>query len=173
MEAAISLAVAKLNRERWEVSRGPWVEEWTWAGENARTTAGLLPQRRGPVVGGPGTGGTRLSPGVAGPIEASARSSKGLLRARRHDAVHAQILDHLPVVVVSMSRNEGCDDRPRVQTVDTVNSSVGILGSNRRERLVCIGERIRSSLQELLLRRQTVMLFGSTGIFSPRIFEAK
>ena len=62
------------------------------------------------------------------------------LRARRHNAVHAQILDHLPIVVISVSRDEGCDDRPRVQTIDTVNLSVGILGSDRRERLVCISE---------------------------------
>ena len=52
----------------------------------------------------------------------------GLLRARRHNAVHAQILDHLSIVVESMSRNERCDDRPGVQTVDTVNRRVGILG---------------------------------------------
>ena len=54
----------------------------------------------------------------------------GSLRAWRHNTVHAQILDHLPIVVVSVSRDEGCDDRPRVQTVDTVNSGVGILRSN-------------------------------------------
>ena len=50
-------------------------------------------------------------------------------------------------------------DRPRVQTVYTVNSGVGILGSNRRERLVCIGERIRSGLQEFLFRPQTLKCF--------------
>src|ERR1700678_3357654 len=83
----------------------------------------------------------------------------GSLRAWRHNTVHAQILDHLPIVFVSMSRNERCNDRPRVQTVGTLNSSVGILGSNRRERLVCIGERIRSGLQEFLLRRQTLNAF--------------
>ena len=83
----------------------------------------------------------------------------GSLRAWRHNAVHAQILHHLPIVVVSVSRDEGCDDRPRVQTVDTVNSGVGILRSNRCERLVCIGERIRGSLQEFLFRRQTIDAF--------------
>src|ERR1700729_1761173 len=79
------------------------------------------------------------------------RSMMGSLRAWRQNAVHAQILDHLPIVVVSMSGNERCNDRPRVQTVDTVNRGVGILGSNRRERLVCVGERIPSGLQEFLL----------------------
>src|ERR1700733_12990189 len=87
------------------------------------------------------------------------RSMMGSLRAWRHNAVHAQILDHLPIMVVSMSRNERCNDRPRVQTVDTVNSGGGVLGSNRRERLVCIGERIRSGLQEFLLRPQTLNAF--------------
>src|SRR6185437_7093937 len=83
----------------------------------------------------------------------------GSLRAWRYDAVHAQILDHLPIVVVSMSRNKRCDDRPRVQTVNTVNRSVGIRRSNRGERLVRIGERIGSGLQEFLLRGQTVNTF--------------
>jgi hypothetical protein len=102
-----------------------------------------------------GDGTLRLRSGQASEAVSFRPGAPGSLRAWRHNAVHAQILDHLPIVVVSMSRNERCDDRPRVQTVDTVNSGVGILGSNRRERLVGIGERIRSGLQEFLLRRQT------------------
>src|SRR6185312_8221015 len=98
--------------------------------------------------------------GLNGPPSRPLQTTNGgSLRARRHDAVHAQILDHLPIVVVSMSRNKRCDDRPRVQAVNTVNRSVGIRRSNSRERLVRIGERIGSGLQELLLRRQTVNAF--------------
>src|ERR1700732_5242783 len=91
----------------------------------------------------------------------------GSFRAWRHNSVPAEILDHLPIVVVSMSRNERCNDRPRVQTVDTVNRGVSILGSYRRERLVGIGERIRSGLQEFPLRRQTVNAFRVNGHLLP------
>src|ERR1700722_14441749 len=100
---------------------------------------------------------------ISAEIHAGLTSRMGSLRAWRHNAVHAQILDHLPIVVVSMSRNERCNDRARVQTVDAVNLGVSILGSNRRERLMCIGERIRSGLQEFLLRRQTVNAFRVNG----------
>src|SRR6185437_163943 len=88
--------------------------------------------------------------------EASVRPATGLLGARWHNAVHAQILDHLPIMVESVRSYKGCDNRPRVQTIDAGNSNISILRSDRRNRLVRIGERIRGSLQKIRLRRQTL-----------------
>ena len=46
-----------------------------------------------------------------------------------------------------------------MQSVSSVNRSVSIGGGNRRDRPVSVDKRIRSRLQELILRRQTLHLF--------------
>ena len=69
-------------------------------------------------------------------------SKQRLLRAGwRYEAVHAQVFDHLAIVVVAVGGGEGCDGGAGAEAVDGLDGDEGVLGGDGRDRLVCICER--------------------------------